>query len=452
MDSNTEIKTSFINGISFQANSNFSTKKEANITNKYAPLCNIVFDDQKTAHTFLDAFGKSRNIQFSGLELITTFQGKLTEDELTPIIIVSSGRSKWIHDQIIKDINSLCEYDPHDQTTEDINPLGKFDLIGYLKNKKNYAEADPHLNNRTPLWYSPLRTYDYNIKKLRKTFFIVHHQEYPHYKDKLEKFKDIGFEIVGFKFTLNGEDAKIAGFGASRYAAIEFAKQIFTPPDENKLNNKVKNNGTTSKKNYAWIVDDNLAHIKNMENDLGVFEGRLKQNANAAYAIGFSGATKIENDIDVKLNEDTIQKNFTIEKGLIQQAALWNISNIAKDYSDKNKINFRVEFITSNEDTSFSAAQQDKFFITKAFTNRKIFTDTDDINENTGLPKVNQEKSDLIKRSINLANQIKLQNDTLSKLITAYRNNWQEAVTIDNDHIISIAIEQLAAAAIKKVS
>ncbi|NEO79491.1 hypothetical protein [Moorena sp. SIO4G3] len=237
------------------------------------------------------------------------------KEALPPIVVISSKRHKWIK----------ARADSLDNTegSDDINDVNDTIVL--------YAGAIP--------WYLPKRIGNQN----RRVYMLVNRIEYYNYINTLQ---GTGITIVGWQFksqkkeNKDGEnfDNSYVGFGASRFAAIEFCKKI----DINK--------------GKAWLVDDNVVYVQN-------FPGFVKlenfmDNDKQIWGLGFQGATSNTTDGDLirelctKYNpnqDDVMRSGDTEETGLLQQCVLWNIKSLKTA-----KINFSPYFITSNEDTSFS--------------------------------------------------------------------------------------------------
>lgn len=227
-----------------------------------------------------------------------------------PMIVISSKRAWWLRTLLI---NMQNQYEVHAPTS--------------------YNDYSAFSTNPVP-WYAPLRTGNPN----RHCYIVVHKSEYFYYVRALrdlnhQPFVDV--TIVGYEYKGGYPLNYLAGFGASRYAALAM--------------------GINLGYEKAWLVDDNVAQIRGFPDNLETVEENLD---NQIYAISFGAAT---NNLDLNIRDAldrfrNIQENFTenykfadAQPGVLQQVVLWNL----KLLSD-NKITVSPYFCASNEDVSLA--------------------------------------------------------------------------------------------------
>jgi hypothetical protein len=251
---------------------------------------------------------------------------------LPPLVVVSSNRAGWIRAGI-------------DASVAQAQALG----VPAFANESDLT-ALTAIDGQTvsPPMYAPNR-----IGANRNVYIVVHTSEYAAYRKALAPPAPVpaGWPtVVGWQFKKNGgpKGVSLVGFGASRFAAMEFCKQlrrqaIAVPP------------GGNATWDYAWLLDDNVVAF-------GVFAGfaatEAAITANDACA-GFRGGTKAETQVDnVTWANDQINGGFGAAAaalpppdaaGLVQQAALWNVA-----YFTQNHLNFGPAYIASAEDVSIS--------------------------------------------------------------------------------------------------
>jgi hypothetical protein len=271
------------------------------INEKYSPLRSItiaagdkdfyvnLFDERIKTLTRQNIFPTKLTLITSGLPAPDTFTS-------TPIVVISSNRAEWM--------KSL--FDNADTKNR------KARITGY---------NDPATFSEGIIpWYAPWRS-----QKI--LYIVVHSAEYGYYKKLLAGYVNV--YVVGWQFPATAGGLGPAGFGASRFAALELIKYL--------------------KYQRAWAVDDNVVNINGFPNTAATIEGLMT----ADFAgIGFSAATN--NDVLVNVYKDstftTLDFDFSKQKaGLLQQVVLWNV-----DYLKSRNLTFSPYFVTSNEDVSLS--------------------------------------------------------------------------------------------------
>lgn len=224
-----------------------------------------------------------------------------------PLVVVSTNRSQWIKASLAA-----------------IKKTERYDSVGDMN-----AVADVPDKSICPVIYSPRR-----IGNNRNVYIVVHSEEYVAYSKAL---RGSGITVVGWKFGYPlAVEYQLSGFGASRFAAIEFCKALWRQLDPR------------SRWSYAWLLDDNVIALKNCPG-LEAVEGVMTVDKVVA---GFKGATKLNTTREItELAKAERGKQGSlpeaVNKGIVQQAALWNIK-----YLDESYLNFSPMFVTSAEDVS----------------------------------------------------------------------------------------------------
>ncbi|NEP00903.1 MAG: hypothetical protein F6K58_20000 [Symploca sp. SIO2E9] len=300
-------------GINVKKNVNFKIDSP-NSTQKYTPLDvkNLTLDNEtEYKEIFQQRINllKNRKLLPSQLRLGAIDWKQIKEKEaepnaLPPIVVISSQRDEWL--EIICDRVKNLEV-----SFTDVND-----------NSALIAGATP--------WYHPKRINDSN----RSVYIVVHLLELKPY---LNSLRDHNLTIIGWCFNCP-EKETFVGFGASRFAAIEFCKHIL--PRNEKKDRK------------AWLVDDNVVFVENFPGFSTVEEAMDKKSN--IWGLGFKGATCNKSDYEFSSQGKSYQGGEWMEKnlddnGVLQQCVLWNIEKL-----NEEKINFSPYFITSNEDTSLS--------------------------------------------------------------------------------------------------
>jgi hypothetical protein len=238
-----------------------------------------------------------------------------------PLVVVSSNRAEWIKKGI-----DLAAAQLHDRGIQGFANAGDLTALAVGQ------EVSPAL-------YCPSR-----IGLNRQTYVVVHGHEYQDYKTTLA---GTGITVIGWTFKRPAGFAlprEVTGFGASRYAAIEFCKELRTAATVQRV----------APWDYAWLFDDNVVAIRLFP---GFAKVETSMNANLACA-GFAGATQAYSvsDTGTWANTEIRGRRGTQAAdlpapdttGLLQQAVLWNIK-----YLTVNELNFSPFYLTSGEDSSF---------------------------------------------------------------------------------------------------
>lgn len=326
------------------------------VTQKYAPLLDITFDSK--LDTFYSALLTNRYnlLRYTGLlakplQLATPgWAGVIAAEagKSPPLVVISSNRSAWIKSGLAAADAQLA-----------IRGLQTFDNVSDLR----ALSADSGQKVSPPI-YCPKRI---GPNPNRNVYIVVHISEYAVYKKAL---LGTGITAVGWEFKrVNG--IWLTGFGASRFAAIEFCKVLRSAAIV----------GGRAPWDYAWLIDDNVVALSSFAGFAAV---ELAMKAGDVCA-GFQGGTKAEAFLT---NRDWARKEITDGRGgqaaklppskppgIVQQAALWNIAYLSANY-----LNFGPVFITSGEDlsiTNYFNAKTIPYFFYDGITVRKEETKTD---------------------------------------------------------------------------
>ncbi|MBT9314054.1 hypothetical protein [Leptothoe spongobia] len=308
------------------------------VNQKYRPLDNIVYDrkNKKYYGALLDNRWNQlmdADILPKPLLLATSNWRTIIRSEAgkrPPLVVISSNRSKWIKQGIEAANQKLLVLDERSfRSASDLRALMS-------------EEVSPPIYCRTRI--APGTNNNRNI------YIVVNISEYETYKNNLA---GTGITVIGWVFKRSTPHpppnrSHFVGFGASRFAAIQFCKELrtaATPPKGD------------APWDYAWLFDDNVVALGKFPG-YGAIEDKIKEVENCV-SVGFSGGTKAEEHWRISAwaqtesangrgqQSDTVP-NAANSEGLIQQAALWNIK-----YLTDKAINFSPVYISSAEDVSF---------------------------------------------------------------------------------------------------
>jgi hypothetical protein len=300
------------------------------VTQKYAPLDRISLDTDD--RDFCDSLLISRWNVLNSLGLLPqplylslpSWPVAIAAEagKKPPLVVISSNRSKWIKDGIeagklqLQSLTSLPE---------------QFDNVSDLR-----ALTAKASQTVSPPVYYPKRIGA--AASPRNVYVLVHAAECEVYARNLA---GTGITVVGWAFRRPRRDATpICGFGASRFAAIEFCKQLRTAAGD--------------PWDYAWLLDDNVVAFTSFAGYGKVEEAmdRGKRAGTPYICAGFSGGAKAESQLTNKTYAETARgtpADLPPSKtpGLIQQGALWNIAELTN-----RNLNFGPIFVASGEDVS----------------------------------------------------------------------------------------------------
>lgn len=305
-----------------------------NVNQKYAPLHGPAFDNADRL-IYSDLLkNRMRVLRHTGLigerlQLTVPNWADTVNGEaghLPPLVVVSSNRAKWIKSGIDASVAELALN----------HGLAAFNGVSDLR-----ALLDVHnFHGISPPLYAPNR-----IGANRNVYVVVNIAEYKFYKTQLA---GTGITPVGWNFAKTPTAQRglsMLGFGATRFAAMEFCKTL------RRLAAAAA--GGVAPWNSAWIIDDNTVALGNFAGFAAV-EAALGVNACA----GFHGGTQADPQLGNKewaIREIDAGRGLgpalalpvPAAQGIVQQTALWNI-----DYVDTNHLNFGPLYITSAEDLS----------------------------------------------------------------------------------------------------
>ncbi len=272
---------------------------------------------------------------FIGEHLQAILAAEELQDSKPPLVVISSNRSSWIADGFARAAGLLEDLNLQDFTdVSDVRALAPRKWT----NPGGHYENDPR---PVPAWYHPKRVNDAN----RRVYVVVHYLEYGKYLRALSGVPNL--YVIGWSFHnepgwLAAEQYPYLGFGASRYAAIEFCKWL-----------RVQ---SRKRWDFAWLVDDNLYYV-NAFRGLVAAEAAMLARGYVGLSFGCATATDPTDGIFAKLKANKITGNpggdyknskFT-QDGVLQQAVLWNIA-----WLDQHHLNFSPYFLSSAEDTSLT--------------------------------------------------------------------------------------------------
>lgn len=317
--------------IKAQANLNYGGTL---VSEKYSPLYKVDLstDDKELCSkvfTNRSELLASLGVLPGTLELVannwTQIFKSQTEHTKPPLVVVSSNRSKWIRAGI----------EEGDRRLEALG-LPHFDGVNDLRALQR-EPARQHINSPNPPIYSPKRIVRKGKLLDRNVYIVVASSEFREYHANLTSK---GITVIGWDFkddkSLNGfVDQSLNGFGASRFAAIQFCKTLRTD--------------ASSPWDYIWLFDDNVVAIEQFIG-LDDEEQLIKNGKDACF--GFHGANVAQsNNKNYRwaMGWERPRSNDKPVARILQQAVLWNI----KYLTDKN-LNFPPIFLASAEDVSLS--------------------------------------------------------------------------------------------------
>ena len=294
------------------------------VTNKYSPLRSIVFHSSDNDIYNALMLNRWRILNSTGLlpqplnlalaDWTATIASEAGQNP--PLVVISTNRSEWIKAGI-----TAARTQPAYDNASDLRAL----------TFENSYGASPPI-------YCPTRIGDAGP---RNVYIVVHQFEYETYQKNLA---GLGVNVVGWSFRVpRGGAARLVGFGASRFAAIEFCKEL----------RRAATVGDRAPWNYAWLIDDNVVALSKFAG-YGAVETAMRAEHACA---GFLGGTKVDSfgdNHDWAVDETKAGRGrqaAALPKseppGILQQVVLWNI-----DYLTKQRLNFGPIYVTSGEDVS----------------------------------------------------------------------------------------------------
>jgi hypothetical protein len=292
------------------------------VNQKYAPLDRFDWSDTETEFCAGLLTNRWRMLNNAGLlpqplTLLMPNWKAATDSEAgknPPLVVVSTNRSKWINKafEVVKG-NAFAN-------PSDLNALTDY--------------GDKKIS---PPIYCPARI---GSAAPRNVYIVVNISEYKTYKTRLA---GTGVTIVGWSFrTPRASNVRLGGFGASRFAAIEFCKTLRT---------RARNPW-----DYAWLFDDNVVALTTFPGYAAV-ETAMAEADPPRVCAGFKGGTQAEafpalrnwarRELAAGRGKETTALDESEDVGLLQQTVLWNIA-----YLTEHHLNFGPIFLESGEDVS----------------------------------------------------------------------------------------------------
>lgn len=341
------------------------------VNQKYAPLLNPDWQEaDRPVYTGLlnnrATLMRTAALRGGGLDLaMPNWANAITAERaggrLPPLVVISSNRSKWI----ARGLAALASI------------VGK-PLVPPLANECDLRALNAlDKQSISPPIYAPQR-----VNANRGVYVVVHMAEYRTYQQNLA---NTGITPVGWQFKRTGGPRRLdlVGFGASRFAAMELCKRLYTlaPPPGGV--------GAVAPWSRAWLIDDNVIAIT-------AFPGFANIEAAAGVndaASGFSGGTKAEAQSDnlawagreIQGNRNGPQPlKPSTPPGIIQQCALWNVQ-----YLTQNHLNFSPMYVASAEDLSLTNLFDVRNVPYKFYTGNTVRKEAPGYDESTGARNVN---------------------------------------------------------------
>lgn len=303
------------------------------VTQKYAPLRDPVYvvgDRPVYSWMLTNRAGALRSASRLGRTLRLALPDWPTAiaaeaGHLPPLVVISSNRSKWIRSGL-------------DAATAQLAAL----KIAAFTNASDLRALTAQRGQAvSPPIYAPSR-----VGANRNVYVVVNMTEYRAYQKALD---GTGVTPVGWEFDRSGggpRGLQLVGFGASRFAAMEFCKH---------LRRAVLAAGGAAPWNYAWLVDDNVVALTNFAGFAAVEAAMGPAVACAGLRGGTNVITKTKNmewatvEINAGRGGQAGALAANVPPGIVQQMSLWNVA-----YLDANFLNFGPIFVTSAEDLSIT--------------------------------------------------------------------------------------------------
>ena len=292
------------------------------VSQKYAPLLDIELAANEKPYygaILTNRFNLIRSQSLtSSLILVTSNWDTTARAEAgksPPLVVISSNRSTWIKSGIEAADVQLSYFDK--QAFENVSDLDALTALGK-------QDVSPPL-------YCPKRN---GVPPLtRNIYIVVHAFEYAGYKRVLA---GTDVTVVGWKFrpaVPAPAQYDLVGFGASRFAAIEFCKVLRTRAAEH-----------GQAWNYAWILDDNVVALSSFPGFTRIEQAMKPGQVCAGFQGGTKAETSAENQAWAKrllkehFGKQTDKLPDTDSKGgIVQQASLWNIARISRSIESRSE-------------------------------------------------------------------------------------------------------------------
>jgi hypothetical protein len=323
------------------------------VNQKYAPLASITFANaDRPIYTGMlnNRMTMLRSAGLIGQQLEITVPNwnnvvAAEAGHLPPLVVISSNRAAWIVKGFTIADAQLASYN--------IAAFTNASDLRALTDLNNSLDAHAAQYASPPL-YTPSR-----IGANRNVYIVVNIAEYSTYKRALADYRatltplqQAAFNVtpVGWNFAKRAgarRNLAMVGFGATRFAAMQFCKSLRRAA-------AAAAPGGVAPWNSAWLIDDNTVAMTNFAGFAAV-EGALGARACAGFRGGTSALAASENktwaraELQAGRGTQAGALPASAPPGIIQQTALWNIQ-----YFDTNFLNFGPLYITSAEDLSIT--------------------------------------------------------------------------------------------------
>jgi hypothetical protein len=285
---------------------------------------------------------------------------------LPPLVVVSSNRAQWIRRGIDAGLAQAG-----------LLGIAAFNNASDLRALTDWGHA-----GISPPLYAPSR-----IGANRNVYVVVHMAEYAFYKATLagSGVTPVGWEFqkgVGARRILN-----MVGFGATRFAAMQFCKTL--------RERAAAAAGGVAPWNSAWLIDDNTVALTNFAGFAAV-EAALGANAAAGFRGGTLAETPATNrawataEVNAGRGQQAGALPASVPPGIIQQTALWNV-----DFFALNFLNFGPLFISSAEDLSITNHFNNAGINYQFYNGIGVVKEDPTYDNRVGAQKVNKARQDL---------------------------------------------------------
>lgn len=345
------------------------------VNQKYAPLAAIAYNvaDQPIYTGMLNnrmAMLRATGLIGQQLRLAVPNWGVVTAAEaghLPPLVVVSSNRAQWIRRGIDAGITQLGL----------LGGLAAFSNASDLR-----ALTDRHNDGISPPLYAPSR-----VGANRNVYMVVHMAEYPFYKATLA---GSGVTPVGWEFQKAAgtrRNLNMVGFGATRFAAMEFCKTLRRQAAAAAVG--------VAPWGAAWLIDDNTVALTNFPGFAAV-EAALAGNVCAGFRGGTLAQAPATNrawaaaELTAGRGRQAAGLPASVPPGIIQQTALWNVA-----FFDQNFLNFGPLYISSAEDLSITNHFNNAGIAYQYYNGIGVVKEDPTYDNRVGAQKVNKARQDL---------------------------------------------------------
>lgn len=291
-------------------------------TQKYTPVRNTaIHGDEALCKGAIAARGTHLGAM-SRIEFFSDRPNEVLAPEQIPMVVITGGRAKFLARNLRR---------PLPPNPSDLN------AVEYWNDWLPGSSSD--VGKGVVLWYDDRRTQ-------RPLYLIVDYREYAYYylmlHSKLLNDDNRKVRLVGCRIVAEDGSSDAVGFGAQRVCAVEWMKR--------------------QNREFAWILDDNIATLKGLTR-LDEVEERMRKERYLAVSFNPDNtrqadhwttreeiAKQIEQGTHVfDRKEEVIRDAGPGDNELMQQAVLWNIRAIR----DRG-LTFSPYFVESAEDLTFT--------------------------------------------------------------------------------------------------